>query len=318
MQSALVCASHSPLLYCYDKPPVEWDAIKAGYAAARSFVKDFDPELVVIFGADHFNGFFLDLMPAFCIGLSAQAVNDIGGFSGKLDVPHDMALALIKNLRAHDLDPAVSYQMTVDHAFSQTLHNMTGAVSACPTIPVFINAISTPFVPFRRTRLLGEAIGKFARTLGKRVLFLASGGMSHHPARYYPIFGEGDESVTAWQLSGGKQVPSLSSSEWLKRLLEMHHEGASMITRGERTAQDMRLNATSDKRFLDVLLSGNLDLFDQWDLEELVVQGGIGSMELQTWIAATAAHLAFGGAIPQLEVYSVAPEIGIACGIVHG
>jgi 2,3-dihydroxyphenylpropionate 1,2-dioxygenase len=98
----------------------------------------------------------------------------------------------------------------------------------------------------------------------------------------------------------------------------MHHEGAGMITRGERTAQDMRLNAASDKRFLDVLLSGNLQLFDRWDQDALVEQAGVGSMELQTWIAATSAHLAFGGAVPQLDVYSVAPEIGIACGIVHG
>lgn len=318
MKSALVCASHSPLLYCYDKPPVEWDAIQTGYRAARDFVKDFDPELVVIFGADHFNGFFLDLMPAFCIGLAAQAVNDIGGFSGKLAVPAETAMACIKHLRTNGLDPAASYQMTVDHAFSQTLHNMTGGLSACPTIPVFINAITRPFVPFKRTRLLGDSLGQFARMLDKRVLFLASGGMSHHPARYYPIFGEGEPSVTAWQLSGGKQPPSLSSADWLKRLHEMHHEGAGMITRGERTARDMRLNAESDKRFLDVLLSGNLELFDHWDQDELVEQGGIGSMELQTWIAATSAHLAFGGAVPQLDVYSVAPEIGIACGIVHG
>jgi 2,3-dihydroxyphenylpropionate 1,2-dioxygenase len=317
MQTALICASHSPLLYCYDKAPVEWDAIQTAYANARTFAEEFDPELVVIFGADHFNGFFLNLMPAFCIGLSAQATDDIGGFSGTLDVPEDMAMDCINYLRTHDIDTASSYQMTVDHAFSQTLNNMTGALDACPTIPVFINAITRPFVPFRRTRLLGETVGNFARLQNKRVLFLASGGMSHHPTRYYPAFGEGDESVSAWQLSGGKLQQSLTSDQWLDRLDSMHHEGAAMITRGERTAADMRLNADSDQRFLDVLLSGNLALFDQWDQEELVEHGGIGSMELQTWIAATSAHLACGGSKPTLDVYSVAPEIGIACGIVH-
>ena len=305
------------MLYCYDKAPADWDQIQAAFAKTRRFVADFDPELVIIFGSDHFNGFFLNLMPAFCIGLAAEAVGDIGGFSGHLDVPADTALACINYLRAHDLDPAVSYQMTLDHAFSQTLTNMTGALDACPTIPVFINAITRPFVPFRRTRLLGESLGTFLGTLNKRVLFLASGGMSHHPTRYYPVFGDGDKSVSAWQLSGGKLRHSLSHAQWLERLDTMHHEGAVMITNGQRTAQDMRLNAASDQRFLDILLSGKLVQFDTWDQDALVETGGIGSMELQAWIAATAAHMSCSGTAPTLDVYSVAPEIGIACGIVH-
>lgn len=317
MPTALVCASHSPLLYCYDKAPQDWDKIQSGFETARRFVESFDPELVVIFGADHFNGFFLNNMPAFCIGLSARAAADIGGFSGKLNVPEETAIECINYLREHDIDSAVSYQMIVDHAFSQTLNNMTGALDACPTIPVFINAITKPFVPFRRTRLLGEAVGNFLRKKNQRVLLLASGGMSHHPTRYYPAFGEGDENISAWQLSGGQLQQSLSSEQWLDRLDSMHHEGASMITRGERTAKDMRLNPESDQRFLDVLLSGNLTLFDRWNQDELVEDGGIGSMELQTWIAATSAHLACGGTNPKLDVYSVAPELGIACGIVH-
>ena len=317
MNSALVCASHSPLLYCYDKAPADWDAICEGFARAKAFVDEFAPDLVIVFGADHFNGFFLNLMPAFCVGLAAEATGDIGGFSGRLDVPADTAMDCINHLRRHDIDAAVSYQMTIDHAFSQTLHKIVGGVASCPTIPVFINAITRPFVPFRRTRLLGEQIGKFASMTGKKVLFLASGGMSHHPTRYYPAYGSGDQGVTAWQLSGGKLPDSLTHPQWLERLESMHHEGAAMITRGERTAADMRLNASSDQRFLDVLLSGDLQQFDQWDPDTLVAEGGIGSMELQTWIAATSAHLACAGGKPQLDVYSVAPEIGIACGIVH-
>jgi len=318
MPTALVCASHSPLLYCYDKPPIEWDAIQAGFKESRRFVEDFDPELVFIFGSDHFNGFFLNMMPAFCVGLSAEAAGDIGGFSGNVDVPGDIALQSVDYLRQHGFDPAVSYQMTIDHAFSQTLHLMTGGLDAVPTIPVFINCITKPFVPFERTRALGKVIGEFASTLNKRVLMLASGGMSHHPTRYYPAFGEGEDKVAAWQLTGGKVKQSMSPEEWLDRLEVMHHEGAAMITRGERTAKDMRLNEASDRRFLDVLFHQDLSEFDSWDQDLLVEEGGIGSMELQTWIAALSAHLACGGDRPQLDVYSVAPEIGIACGIVHG
>jgi 2,3-dihydroxyphenylpropionate 1,2-dioxygenase len=208
--------------------------------------------------------------------------------------------------------------MTIDHAFSQTIHNMLGGLDARPVIPVFINAIAEPFVPFRRTRLLGEAVGRFAAASGKKVLLLASGGMSHNPRRYYPELGDGSPEITAWQLSGGDYEDSLTHRQYLDLLEVMHHEGAAMIVRGERTAADMKLNAEADERFLEVFCSGRLEDYDAWDPRALVEEAGIGSMELHTWIAAAAAHRAAGGAPPVRDFYAIAPELGIACGIAHG
>ena len=317
MTTALLCASHSPLLYCFAKPPERWTELQAAIDARAEAVAEFDPELVIAFGSDHFNGFFLKLMPAFCIGLNASAAGDIGGFAGPLNVPSDQAAELAAFLRGNDVDPATSTDMLVDHAFSQTLHVMCGGLGQRPTVPVFINCITEPFVPFRRSRLMGDAVGRFARESGRRVLFLASGGMSHHPRRYYPEFGDGPPEVTAWQRSGGDHPDSLSADEWIERLEVMHHEGAEMIVRGERTAADMCLNADADRRFLDVLLGGSLADFDRWEPQGLIDSGGIGSMELHTWIAASAAQLAAGGRPPELDFYAVTPELGIATGIAH-
>lgn len=313
----MICASHSPLLYCYAKEPDDWEDMQRAFATRGRAAQEFDADLVIAFGADHFNGFFLKLMPAFCVGLKASAVGDIGGFAGNLDVPADIATDLVHHLRNSDIDPAVSTDMTVDHAFSQTINNMLGGLDAKPTIPIFINAIAEPFVPFRRTRLLGEAIGRFAAASGKRVLFLASGGMSHNPRRYYPELGDGTPEVTAWQLSGGDYPESLSPEQWIEMLERMHHEGAEMIVRGERTARDMKLNQEADERFLEIFCGNRLEEFDAWDQQELVRDAGIGSMELHTWIAAAAAHKAAGGSAPVNDFYSVAMELGIACGIVH-
>ena len=318
MSTALVCASHSPLLHCYSKEPESWEELQRAYKETATVIREFDPELVIAFGSDHFNGFFLKLMPAFCVGAVAEAANDIGGYPGPINVPEDIAVSAVEFLRANDIDPAISYQMTVDHAFSQTIVDMLGSLDKVPLVPVFINCITTPFVPFKRSRLMGEAFGRFAKTLNKRVLFLGSGGMSHHPTRYYPARGEGEENVQAWQMSGGDDPASLTTPQWLQRLEVMHHEGADMIARGERTAKDMRLNAASDKRFLQTLSSGELEAFDHWDQNKLVEEAGIGSMELHAWIAATAAHKAAGGSDPVVDIYTVAPEIGIAAGIVHG
>ena len=317
MRTSLVCASHSPLLYCYAREPEDWDGLQRAFAERARAAAEFDPELVVAFGSDHFNGFFLKTMSAFCVGFSAEAAGDIGGFAGPLDIPGEIAVDCVEYLRNNDIDPAVSYRMTIDHAFSQTISVILGSLAARPVIPVFINCITTPFVPFRRTRMLGEAIGRFALALDKRVLFLASGGMSHHPTRYYPEHGKGEQEVEAWKLSGGDDPQSLTPGQWLGRLDVMHHEGAGMIARGERTAGDMRLNAESDQRFLDLLTQNRLEEYDDWDQYELVERAGIGSMELHTWIAAAAAHRAAGGRMPVQDFYSVMPELGIAAGIAH-
>jgi 2,3-dihydroxyphenylpropionate 1,2-dioxygenase len=317
MDTLLLCASHSPLLYCYAKEPVDFKELQKAFKENEERVSEFDPELVVAFGSDHFNGFFLKLMPAFCVGLKAKSTNDIGGFQGELDVPENIAIDIINYLRKHDIDPATSSEMTIDHGFSQTINNMCGGLNARTVVPIFINCINEPFVPFRRTRLMGEAIGRYAKSNNKKVLFLASGGMSHHPRRYYPELDVGPPEVTAWQHSGGDHSDSLTQNEWIDRLEDMHHEGAEMIVRGERTAEDMRLNHRADEKFIDVLERYALKEFDGWDQYKMVENAGIGSMELHTWIAASAAHQAAGGDAPKLDFYSVTPELGISTGIMH-
>ena len=78
--SVLLCASHSPLNYCFARKPARWNEIEQVYRERRAALRAFDPELVIAFGSDHFNGFFMKLMPAFCVGAAAQAAADIGGF----------------------------------------------------------------------------------------------------------------------------------------------------------------------------------------------------------------------------------------------
>jgi len=317
MAAALLCASHSPLMYCCAREPEQFDAIERVFAERAEAVKQFDPEVVFVFGPDHFNGFFMKLMPSFCIGSACRSVNDIGGFEGVFDVPEQLAHDAIRFVREQGVDVAASYEMIADHGFSQTMVRTLGGLDTFPVVPVFISTVVEPYVPFARSRALGDAIGKFAASLGKRVLFLGSGGMSHNPLRYYPKFGTGESRVTEYQLHGGTSPDGLTSDEWLERLVTMHEEGAHMLIDGRRTKADIKLNPTVDKEFLQVLVEGRLADVDAWSPVEKVEQGGIGFLELHTWLAAAAAARAAGGSSPVVDIYAETMEYGIALGIVH-
>src|ERR1700742_5268730 len=88
---ALCCMSHSPLLNLPGPSRDLLDDIEGAIAQARDFVRDYDPELVVIFSPDHYNGFFYRAMPPFCIGLNANGVGDYGTHAGPLPVAEGLA-----------------------------------------------------------------------------------------------------------------------------------------------------------------------------------------------------------------------------------
>ena len=173
--------SHSPLLNLPGPSQDLLDDINAALADAREFVREYDPELVVIFSPDHYNGFFYRLMPPFCIGTAATGVGDYGTQAGPLDVPDDIATDCAEAVLDADVDVAISASMEVDHGTVQPLQTLFGDAAARPVIPIFINSVATPLGPLKRARALGAAVGRFAATLDKRVLVLGSGGLSHDP-----------------------------------------------------------------------------------------------------------------------------------------
>jgi 2,3-dihydroxyphenylpropionate 1,2-dioxygenase len=316
MSTMLACVSHSPIIMVRARAPADELQILAEYGRCQEAIREFDPELVVMFGTDHFAGFFLDTMPAYCVGLAAEAVEDVGGFGGTLDVPADEARALLLHVRQSGFDPAVSYRMTVDHAFSQPLHRLFGTLGRYPVIPVFIGALAPPFIPFARSRDLGAAVGRFVKASGKRTLLMGSGGMSHHPTRYYPLVGEGRPDVAAWQVSG-EAGGTFTAQAWFSKLRDDHLTGAQMLVDGRRTAQDIRLNPAFDRWFMERYVAADVDALAQCPAEKAFEDAGLGALELHTWIAALAAHRAAGGERPTQGIYSPTLEYGIGYGMAY-
>ena len=74
MHAYLHCLSHSPLVGYVDPAQEVLDEVNGVIASARERIAAFSPELVVLFAPDHYNGFFYDVMPPFCLGVGATAI----------------------------------------------------------------------------------------------------------------------------------------------------------------------------------------------------------------------------------------------------
>jgi 2,3-dihydroxyphenylpropionate 1,2-dioxygenase len=269
-------------------------------ADARRRIAQFDPELVILFAPDHFNGFFYDVMPSFCIGMAAQAIGDFGTAAGPLSVPATLAEACSHAVMEAGVDIAVSYRMQVDHGFAQPLELLLGGLDLRPVIPVFINSVAVPLPGFKRARLLGEAIGAFARTLNKRVLFLASGGLSHQPP--VPELAKVDARMADRLMGSGRDLPADEREARQKRV----------IAAAQRFIEDQSslhpLNPVWDQHFLDILGQGRLGELDGLGNVELSALAGKSTHEVKTWVAACAALSAFGPSQNTSLYYRPIPE----------
>jgi 2,3-dihydroxyphenylpropionate 1,2-dioxygenase len=308
-----VCVPHLPFITMQARElnAAFWEAYETRAAALRRF----DPELVFVFGSDHYEGQVLRSLPAFMVGQAAEAVDDCGGFPGTLDVPGDVALACAEYLINADFDVATSYAMQVDHGFSNVLQQMVGAIDARPVIPIFVNALIHPRPTFRRCRQFGEAVGRFAATLGRRVAFVGSGGLSHETGDVFPQIDEARDPATREFLIHGGLQGEISREQWRRNLNAGLEEVNLLLMR--RTPGVGNVKPEWDEQFLQTLASQDLQAFDRWQDADVYRSAGNGAGEVREWIAALAAAKAAGAGPIVVDYYEAGTCIGVAAAVVH-
>ena len=287
MSAMLVCAAHSPLMNYLTPDAAIAQPILDTLRDLSEQVAVFDPELVVVFGPDHFAGFFYDLMPPFCVGVRAHAMGDfdISSEGRSHRVPEDLARALVGALHAADVDAALSYRMPTDHGFAQSLEQFAGGVGRYPTIPIFINCAAPPSPPMARVRRLGEAVGRFLATTDRRVLLIGSGGLSHDPP--IPVLQTAPAPVQEVLIAGRHPPP-----ERMQGKIQRNIDTARALDAG--TSSALPLNPQWDTDFMELLLQGDLDAAARLDMDAARAVAGVGVHEVRTWLAAFAAFAAMG------------------------
>jgi aromatic ring-opening dioxygenase catalytic subunit (LigB family) len=181
-------ASHGPLI------ARDWDCMSS---ATRNHLREmFDdlgrrvraakPDVLVVIAPDHWTNFFLNNLPAFCIGIGDEHDGPPEPFMRRV-FPHRVlpgqgALArhLLRSALAASFDPAFSHRIALDHGYCVPLWRL-GLEPLPAIVPIVVNSLEEPMPSLRRClefgSLLGTAIASFPGTL--RVALLSSGGLSH-------------------------------------------------------------------------------------------------------------------------------------------
>lgn len=159
------------------------------YAALERQRKDIEAagaEALVVIAAEHFGNFFMNNMPAFCVGNGER-------YEGPIEDPEwlriekttipgapDLGTRMIREMM-QTVDVAYAEEWKFDHGIMVPLHFLTPNYDL-PIIPVNINCQGPPLTPLHRAWAFGEAVRRAADAVPEKIAVVGTGGVSHWPA----------------------------------------------------------------------------------------------------------------------------------------
>lgn len=174
-------------------PPIvrAWDMIRQTSGLAEAFAElgrrivALRPDVIVAIGADHWANFFLDNMPAICIGVGEEHGGPPEPWLA--EYPHhtmaghaQLAMHLAEASFRGGFEPSLSFELKLDHAFCVPFWK-AGLDPLPPIVPIIINALQPPLPMPSRCLEFGTLLANAIRALPEplRVVILATGGLSH-------------------------------------------------------------------------------------------------------------------------------------------
>ncbi len=261
--------SHSPLMnFPIAKDHGQVAKFQAAVDGLKQRLLESAPDIVMVFGPDHFRALFYDLMPAFVISVGVvKGCGDWNTPRGPFATNREFAGHVLQGLLDEGFAPAFSHDIQVDHGITQPLQLLN--IAHLPVLPVLINAAGPPLPPPGRCYEFGAAVGRAIAAFPKdlRIAVLASGGLSHDPpapSEENAIHGRinGFAESRDRETSLMKKVDALQARinpEWDRMVLRHFEEGA---------VQSLAAGLTG---------------------ETIFNEAGNGGQEIRTWIAAAGA-----------------------------
>ena len=164
----------------------ERDRFYARLDEQRQEIEATGAEALIVMAAEHFANFFMNNMPAFCIGIGEKYMGPIEDPEWlkieKTEVPGapDLGVRLAKEIM-QTVDVAYAEEWKFDHGIMVPLNFLTPHYDL-PIIPVNINCQGPPLTPLHRAWAFGEAVRRACDSVAEKVALVGTGGISHWPA----------------------------------------------------------------------------------------------------------------------------------------
>ncbi|AUS29977.1 catechol 1,2-dioxygenase [Rhodococcus sp. 1.20] len=268
-------ASHSTLMNTHWEETThkaEAERFRDALYLSREKIAASKPDVVLILGSNHFRGFWLDLIPAFTLGVG-ECISS--GESGTPKGPQRVDVEFARHL-ANELieggrfDLAYSARLQIDHGQSHAIQYLLVGIDV-PIVPLVVNVFAPPLPTFKRceevAKALRDAVASYPADT--RVVVIASGGLSHRlpwPDWRDPHGEDEDFMVQAW-LDGRE---NWSDYDVRRR----------QIIR----AADAAITPEFDDRILDLFASGKASELAEFTTQQIEDEAGNGAQELRTWL----------------------------------
>lgn len=185
------CTSHVPAIgVASDQGMTQepyWKPLFDGYAPAREWIKEKNPDVVILVYNDHATEFDLSVIPTFAIG-TAESYQPADEGWGPRQVPvvqgdADLGWYLAESLILDEFDMTVVNDMAVDHGLTVPLTVACDQPEEWPfkVVPLAVNVVQYPVPSGERCFKLGRAIRRALDAYDQdlNVVIFGTGGMSH-------------------------------------------------------------------------------------------------------------------------------------------
>lgn len=262
----------------WDRAPVaQREAVEQGFKTIRERLYAAHPDTLVLIGNDHFNSFFLQTMPAYCLGIGASCRGHGDGGLPAYEVKIDQPLAeeLLEGLIHADFTPAFSTELLIDHSFITPLHLLTEREFAI--VPLFQNCNAPPQPSLRSCFDLGRALRRLIdrSPLGRRVAVIGSGGLSHQipTPDWRQLARSGERPARLEQMTHG----GMRFDPVLRKAIAEEVNQWSRAGRGS-------INEDFDRSLLGLMAAGRYEKLTGYTTEQIEREGGNGAHEIRNWL----------------------------------
>lgn len=236
---SVIAMTHNPRIFWnhQDADAESRRAVEHIFGELRRRLGEAQPDRLIVVSNDHFDNFFLDTMPQFCVGVAPWAEGPFWYEAEVMNIPRyraTVAVELAEHLldlgARRRIDLAQAHEFRLDHAFCVPL-SVVRPEADLPMVPLFTNVFAYPLPTERRFFEVGQVIKELVRERprGERIAVVATFNLSVDVGG--PKMGRRDDELDrlALDLIRAGQAEEILTRLPVERLIEAGNSTAEFL-----------------------------------------------------------------------------------------